>query len=203
MILAFYFLFNTYFLYIQMPCNQQTFSYNNLHTRTFCIVFNILYSACIIIIITIYIQVVSCELMFVHTCEWDSSPGFDGVTIKFYYFCIFFSLFLLPMHITSTVNTVPYLQCTTMGPLKFGRTCDRTTCTKLSMTSVVSGTTKSFHMVKWNCLIIRLIWPCIHAEMLLVTTCTTRGRKCYQLKAVPRSACTPTAGSLKIVDFTI
>ena len=47
--------------------------------------FNILYIACIIftVIITIYIHVVSCELiMLVHTSVRDSSPGFDYVEIK-------------------------------------------------------------------------------------------------------------------------
>ena len=31
---------------------------------------------------------VSCELMSVHTRERGSSPGFDGVKIKFYYIII-------------------------------------------------------------------------------------------------------------------
>ena len=26
--------------------------------------------------------------MYVHTCEWDIRPGFDGVKIKFYYIII-------------------------------------------------------------------------------------------------------------------
>ena len=47
-------------------------------------------------------QSISFISMFVHAQEWDSSPGFDGVLIKF-----FFSLFILtPTLLSSTLVDV-------------------------------------------------------------------------------------------------
>ena len=58
-----------------------------LHTRTFCIVFNILYNVYVLLLLSLSTyKFVSCELMPVKTRERGSSPGFDGVKIKFYYY---------------------------------------------------------------------------------------------------------------------
>ena len=87
MILAFYFLFNIYFIYIYKCHVISKLFLKIIYTREHSAYFLTSYTAHVLLLLSLSTyKFVSCELMPVQTRERDSSPGFDGVKIKFYYY---------------------------------------------------------------------------------------------------------------------